>query len=147
MQGKGHVLAAQIASREVRFGAFPISIDFNQFMRQAASSEVADKAQELHRLLPQRKLILGIDRLDFTKGIPHKLKAFHDLLSRYPRMQEKISLIQVVVPSRVGIPEYDGLRTTIEQLVGHINGQFMRPYKPSGGPAAFSGELLAHYRR
>ncbi len=150
MQGKGHVLSARIADREVRFGAFPISIDFNQFMRQAASSEVAVKAQELHHLLPERKLMLGIDRLDFTKGIPHKLKAFHDLLSRYPRLQERISLIQVVVPSRVGIPEYDGLRTTIEQLVGRINGQFMRP----GGwvpvwyvySSLTEAELLAYYR-
>ena len=150
MQGKGHVLSAQIASRHVRFGAFPISIDFNQFMRQAAASEVAAKAQELHTLLPKRKVVLGIDRLDFTKGIPHKLKAFHDLLTRYPRMQEKISLIQVVVPSRVGIPEYDALRTTIEQLVGHINGEFMRP----GGwvpvwyvySSLTHAELLAYYR-
>jgi trehalose 6-phosphate synthase len=111
---------------------------------------VAAKARELHALLPDRKLVLGIDRLDFTKGIPHKLKAFHNLLVRYPALQEKISLIQVVVPSRAGIREYDELRTTIEQLVGRINGEFVRP----GGwvPVWYvygslsEMELLAYYR-
>lgn len=154
IQGKGNVLVAETgqagARRHVRFGAFPISIDYNEFMRSAASPAVARKAQELHRLLPKRKLVLGIDRLDFTKGIPHKLKAFHDLLTRYPQLQEKVSLIQVVVPSRTGIKEYDALRTEIEQLVGRINGQFVRP----GGwvpiwyvySSLTQEELLAYYR-
>jgi trehalose 6-phosphate synthase/phosphatase len=150
IHGKGHVQVAHVGGREVRFGQFPISIDFNAFMRQASTPEVAERAQRLHELLPKRRLVLGIDRLDFTKGIPHKLKAFHDLLTRYPRMQERISLIQVVVPSRVGIPEYDGLRTTIEQLVGRINGQFVRP----GGwvpvwyvySSLTQLDLLAYYR-
>jgi trehalose 6-phosphate synthase/phosphatase len=155
IHGKGNVLTAEVAHpgkerREVRFGAFPISIDFNEFMRTASTGPVAAKAQELHALLPKRKLVLGIDRLDFTKGIPHKLKAFHDLLTRHPELQEKISLIQVVVPSRTGIPEYDALRTTIEQLVGRINGEFARP----GGwvPVWYvygsltQNDLLAYYR-
>jgi trehalose 6-phosphate synthase/phosphatase len=155
IQGKGNVLVAEVHSpdgrkREVRFGAFPISIDFNEFMRSASSAQVAAKAQELHKLLPKRKLVLGIDRLDFTKGIPQKLKAFHDLLTRHPDLQEKISLIQVVVPSRTGIPEYEALRTNIEQLVGRINGQFVRP----GGwvpvwyvySSLTQEELLAYYR-
>ena len=64
--------------------AFPISIDYNAFMRQAATAEVAERARELHRLLPNRKLILGVDRLDYTKGIPLRLKAFQNLLERYP---------------------------------------------------------------
>lgn len=154
VQGKGNVVQALVgppgATRSVRIGAFPISIDFNEFMRGAASTRVAEKAQELHRLLPHRKLVLGIDRLDFTKGIPHKLKAFHELLTRHPELQEKVSLIQVVVPSRTGIPEYDALRTTIEQLVGRINGEFVRP----GGwvpvwyvySSLTEEELLAYYR-
>jgi len=92
-----------------------------------AELEVAARAAELHKLLPKRKLILGIDRLDYTKGIPLRLKAFHTVLTRYPELRERISLIQVVVPSREDIPEYHRLRTEIEQLVGKINGQFARP--------------------
>jgi trehalose 6-phosphate synthase len=150
IQGKGHIFVASVYGREVRLGAFPISIDFNAYMGQAATPEVAAKARELHTLLPRRRLMLGIDRLDFTKGIPHKLKAFHNLLVRYPSLQERISLIQVVVPSRTGIREYDELRTTIEQLVGRINGQFVRP----GGwvpiwyvySSLSTIDLLAYYR-
>jgi len=150
IEGRGQVLLAQAGGRVVRIGAFPISIDFNAFMRQAASPDAAHKAQELHRLLPRRKLILGIDRLDYTKGIPLRLKAFHNLLRRYPELRERVSLIQVVVPSREDIPEYHRLRTEIEQLVGKINGSLVRP----GGwvPVWYEYrsltrlELLAYYR-
>ena len=127
IDGKRQIVTATLGAREVRIGAFPISIDFNAMLRQAATPEVAAKARELHRLLPERRLVLGIDRLDYTKGIPHRLKAFHNLLTRYPQLREKITLIQVVVPSRVGIHNYDELKTSIEQLVGRINGEFAQP--------------------
>jgi trehalose 6-phosphate synthase len=134
----------------VRFGSFPISIDYNAFMRAAAREEVAVKARELHTLLPKRRLVLGIDRLDYTKGISLRLRAFQDLLERHPDMRERISLIQVVVPSREDVPEYGRMKTEIEQLVGRINGAFARP----GGwvPVWYEYrsltrlELLAYYR-
>ncbi|HUG77322.1 MAG TPA: trehalose-6-phosphate synthase [Burkholderiales bacterium] len=138
------------ARLEVRAGSFPISIDYNAFMRQATSPAVAAKAQELHRLLPNRELILGIDRLDYTKGIPLRLRAFHELLERHPEMRGRVSFLQVVVPSREDIPQYHRLRTEIEQLAGKINGAFARP----GGwvPVWYEYrslsrlELLAYYR-
>jgi len=150
VEGRGQVLSARIGKREVRIGSFPISIDYRAFERRAETPEVAQKAQELHRLLPNRKLLLGIDRLDYSKGIPLRLKAFQNLLARYPDLREKVSLLQVVVPSREDIPEYHRLRTEIEQLVGQINGSFVRP----GGwvPVWFEYrslsrlELLAYYR-
>jgi trehalose 6-phosphate synthase len=134
----------------VRLGAFPIGIDYNAFTRQAATSMVSAKMKELRAKLPGGKLILGVDRLDYTKGIPHRLKAFHNLLTRFPQWREKISLIQVVVPSRVEISEYEELKTTIEQTVGRINGEFVRP----GGwvpvwyvySSLTRAELLAYYR-
>ncbi|MGH8764685.1 MAG: alpha,alpha-trehalose-phosphate synthase (UDP-forming), partial [Burkholderiales bacterium] len=70
VEGRGQVRVARAGDREVRIGSFPISIDYQAFVRRAEAPEVAQKAQELHRLLPKRKLILGIDRLDYTKGIP-----------------------------------------------------------------------------
>src|SRR6185295_16926553 len=87
-EGRGPVLLVSALGRVVRVGAFPISIDYNTFMRQAVAPEVAERSRELHRLLPNRKLILGVDRLDYTKGIPLRLKAFHDLLTRHPEMRE-----------------------------------------------------------
>ena len=112
--------------------------------------DVAAKAQELHRLLPNRRLILGIDRLDYTKGIPQRLAAFQHLLARHPEMRGRVSLMQVVVPSREDIGQYHRLRTEIEQLVGKINGVYARP----GGwvPVWYEYrslsrlELLAYYR-
>ena len=150
MGGKGQIVTAIVDAKEVRIGAFPIGIDFNAFLRQSATPQVAAKAKELHTLLPNRRLVLGIDRLDYTKGIPHRLNAFQNLLTRYPDLREKISLIQVVVPSRVGIPDYNDLKTSIEQMVGRINGEFVRP----GGwvPVWYvygsltRVELLAYYR-
>ena len=127
IEGRGQVLLASALGRMIRIGSFPISIDYNTFMRQAAAAEVAERARELHRLLPNRKLILGIDRLDYSKGIPLRLRAFSNLLERYPEMRERVSLIQVVVPSREDIPEYRDLKIEIEQLVGKINGGFVRP--------------------
>jgi len=149
-EGHGKVVTARVGNREVTVGTFPISIDFNAFMTGAAAPAVRAKAQELRSMLAHRTLVLGVDRLDYTKGIPHRLRAFHQLLVRNPQLREKISLIQVVVPSRQNIPEYDALKSTIDQLVGRINGEFARP----GGwvpvwyvyDSLSTEELLAYYR-
>jgi trehalose 6-phosphate synthase/phosphatase len=69
-EGRGQMLVARVAKRENRIGSFPISIDCKSFVQGAESEAVERKAEELHRLLPNRKLILGIDRLDYTRGIP-----------------------------------------------------------------------------
>jgi trehalose 6-phosphate synthase/phosphatase len=127
---RNFLACAQALGREVpaeRTGHFPISIDYNAFLRRAAAADVAAKARELHRLLPKRKLVLGVDRLDYTKGITLRLRAFQDLLVRYPDMRGRVSLIQVVVPSREDLPQYHRMKTEIEQLVGRINGAFARP--------------------
>lgn len=149
-EGRGQMITASTGSRVVRVGAFPISIDFADYARRASEPEVAAKVAELRRLLPERRLVLGIDRLDYTKGIPHRLRAFHTLMQQHPELRERISLIQVVVPSRVDIPSYNDLKTEIEQLVARINGEFQRP----GGwvPVWYvygsltQLELLAYYR-
>ena len=127
VHGRGQVVQVTAGGRKMRVGNFPISIDFNAFMKQAATPEVAARAKELHTLLPKRKLILGIDRLDYTKGIPLRLHAFQNLLTRYPQLRERVSLIQVVVPSREDIPQYRDLKIEIEQLVGKINGSYVDP--------------------
>lgn len=67
----------------MRIGSLPIGIDYNEFVKQASAEEVAQKAKDLRAQLPNRQLILGIDRLDYTKGIPHRLEAFRDALIRH----------------------------------------------------------------
>ena len=148
--GRGAIQTAVGRQGTMRVGTFPISIDYNAFMRAAAEEPVAVKARELHALLPRRKLVLGIDRLDYTKGIALRLQAFQSLLERHPDTHGQLSLIQVVVPSREDIPEYKAMKLDIEQLVGRINGAFARP----GGwvPVWYEYrsltrlELLAYYR-
>jgi trehalose-6-phosphate synthase len=71
--------------------------------------------------------MLGVDRLDYSKGIPQKLKAFKNALELFPDMHGKIALVQIIVPSRENIPEYQLLRTEIEQLISEINGHFSQP--------------------
>ncbi len=127
IEGKGRALVANRAGRCTRIGTFPISIDYDALAQPAALQEIECATAELRSRLPDTTLVLGIDRLDYTKGIPHRLQAFHELLKRRPEFRKRITLIQVVVPSRVDIPEYDALKRTIEQLVGRINGEFMKP--------------------
>lgn len=148
--GKGQIVTIQYKGRAVRIGSFPIGIDYNDFVKRASSKEVADKAMELRAQLPNRQLILGVDRLDYTKGIPFRLEAFRNALRRYPELHERVTLIQVVVPSREDIPRYHELKTRIEGLVGEINGEFTRP----GGWVPIhhvfrplqAVDLLAYYR-
>ncbi len=122
--GQGHIVHCLLPEREVLVGTFPISIDFKQFAEFSGAQEVQDQAWIIHANLPEQQLILGVDRLDYTKGIPDRLHAFANALERYPELRRKVTLIQVVVPSRQEVPEYESLKGEIEQLVGEINGRF-----------------------
>jgi trehalose 6-phosphate synthase len=148
--GRGQVCDIDTDSTGVRAGAFPISIDYEQFQREAASQEVAEAAWQIHENLPERQIILGVDRMDYTKGIPDRLKAFKRLLEMHPEHRRKVTLVQVVVPSRRGIPEYEELKTDIERLVGEINGLFTE--RSAWVPIHYiyrsldHNELLGYYR-
>lgn len=124
MSGTGHVSEAVIGRRTIRIGAFPISIDYKEFENLSKSEAVAKQAWIIHANLPDRDLIVGIDRLDYTKGIPNRLNALDRAFIKYPVLKRKITLIQVVVPSRTEVPEYQELRREIEELVGRINGRY-----------------------
>lgn len=121
-KGRFHVL--EYENRTLRVASFPISIDFKGFHRAAASEEVAKRAWLIHENLPDRKLILGVDRLDYTKGIPQRLEAFEVLLEKYPDLRGRVSLVQVLVPSRTRIPEYQDMKQSIDEMIGRINGRF-----------------------
>ncbi|MDA3835064.1 MAG: trehalose-6-phosphate synthase [Spirochaetales bacterium] len=125
-RGKGQVVEWGVDDRTVRLGAFPISIDFKAFSKQARNREVAEITSLIHKNLPDSKIILGVDRLDYTKGIIIRLKAFQKLLTDYPDLRGKVKLVQITVPSRQEILKYNYLKKDIERLVGEINGQFSR---------------------
>lgn len=114
----------QIEDHIVRVGVFPIGIDASEMRKAAASPDVESRVQEIRSRFHGRQIVLGIDRLDYTKGIPERLRAFADLLERFPEVRKKIHLFQVVVPSRAGIHEYSDLKMEIERLVSEINGKY-----------------------
>jgi len=130
-------------------GTFGISIDFEEFSEHANRPEVATRASQVRRELNEKTLVLGVDRLDYTKGIPERLKAFRVLLQRFPELRGQITLVQVVVPSREDIPRYKDLRSDLELLVSRINGEFTQPgWVPIHYMHRNLGrdELLAYYR-
>jgi trehalose 6-phosphate synthase len=124
---RSRVATIDLAHRQVRVGSFGISIDFDEFDRQASVPAVVERVRELRQEMPDGKLILGVDRLDYSKGIPERLKAFERALERYPELHGQVTFVQVAVPSRVDIPEYQHLRAEIEGLVSRINGRFTQP--------------------
>ena len=126
ISGKGTVLRVRWEDREVRVGTFPVSIDVRQFENKARSPEATEKAASLRADEGDRKIVLGIDRLDYTKGIPQKLRAFRWFLDENPEWRGRVTLVQVVVPSREQIPGYQEHRRSIERLVGQINGKHTR---------------------
>jgi trehalose 6-phosphate synthase len=119
-----HLSVIRLEDREMRVGNFPIGIDAAGFATQAASAPVAQNTAILRGRYEESRTVLGVDRLDYPKGIPARLRAFANLLERFPEVRGRIRLFQIVVPSRVGIPKYDELKTEIERLVGEINGRY-----------------------
>ncbi len=126
--GSGEARSVRHNGQETLIGAFPISIDFSDFERSSDADEVRRRATVLRNHHGKgTATILGIDRLDYTKGIPERLKAFALFLRRHPELNRKTSLIQIVVPSRESIPGYQMLKAEIERLVTQVNGEFAEP--------------------
>ena len=108
--------------REVRLGVFPMGIDAAGFSALSESKEVRAMADG-HRTRGAQ-LLVGIDRLDYTKGIPRRLLAYETLLRKHPELREKVRLVQVSVPSREEVEAYRELRDEVDALVGRIDGEF-----------------------
>ncbi len=103
----------------------PISVDTQSLAAKAAQEVVHKRVRELRH--PGVSLLLGVDRLDYTKGIPERLMAIENFFERYPDMRKRASFVQVAVPSRGEVEEYRQHRREIEELVGRINGRFSTP--------------------
>lgn len=143
------LVVLRLPDRVVRVGPFPISIDYSDFLRRSVDDHVSELVARVRMKLPSRALVLGLDRLDYTKGIPNRLEAFDVALARYPELRGKVTLLQIVVPSRTGVGEYQHLKDEIDRLVGRVNGDYaaagwtpiqyiFRRLEPT--------ELLAYYR-
>jgi trehalose 6-phosphate synthase len=113
--------------RLVSTTAAPISIDAAEFSRHATDPATDVAAAALRRQFAGRTLLLGVDRLDYTKGIVERLLAFEMLLERAPDLRTKLAFLQIAVPSRDNVREYRDLRATVERHIGRINGRFTEP--------------------
>jgi trehalose 6-phosphate synthase/phosphatase len=122
-----------INERIILADAFPMGIDYEKFHNTALKimTRPLQEKSQLHQELEKyflvssdRKLILSIDRLDYSKGIPNRLRAFERFLERYPQYHGKVTLVMLAVPSRKSVPEYQLLRRDVDELVGHINGLY-----------------------
>ena len=117
----------ELDGRRVGIGVDPIGIDVDGFREVIAEPETARLLADLEKQYEGRRLVLGVERLDYTKGIPQKLHAFERFLEQDPERARSTTLIQVVVPSRLDSTEYRAQRDEIELLIAGINGRYARP--------------------
>ena len=128
-----HVLGADAGvdgvtfqGRHTSLGVFPMGVDAKAFQALADSEPVRAQMAAVHPE-PGVRLFVGIDRLDYTKGITRRLLAYERLLERHPELRERVRLVQVAVPSRTEVDAYAEFRHTVDSLVGRINGRFGTP--------------------
>jgi len=121
--GEGTTRWLRAGDRTVRLMSAPISIDTGRYASLAASQPVGARVAALRQELgAERKVVLGVDRLDYTKGIDVRLRAYDTLLRRHREKAENVLFLQVAVPSREGVGDYVAMREEVEGLVGRING-------------------------
>jgi trehalose 6-phosphate synthase/phosphatase len=107
--------------REVRLGAFPMGIDARAFEQSVQEPAVLEEVRTHREKAEGQRLVLGVDRLDYTKGIPRRLLAVQRLLEREPAWRGKLRFVQVAVPSRTAVADYATYREKVDELVGRIN--------------------------
>ncbi|GAA5995751.1 alpha,alpha-trehalose-phosphate synthase (UDP-forming) TPS1 [Rhodotorula paludigena] len=114
----------ELVGRHATVGTYPIGIEPSQFLESLAQDQVQQRIAALRRRFEGVKLIVGVDRLDYIKGVPQKLHAMEVFLEEHPEWIGKCVLVQVAVPSRQDVEEYQNLRAMVNELVGRINGRF-----------------------
>ncbi|KAJ8110757.1 hypothetical protein OPT61_g6484 [Boeremia exigua] len=114
----------EFQGKVVTVGAFPIGIDPEKFDEGLQKPKVQERIAALEKKFQGVKLIVGVDRLDYIKGVPQKLHALEVFLTEHPEWIGKVVLVQVAVPSRQDVEEYQNLRAVVNELVGRINGKF-----------------------
>ena len=112
-----------MGNRVIKVDAFPMGIDYEKYSQAISKAGVRKEVDKILQEVGKRKIIISVDRLDYTKGIIQRLEAFDLFLSKNPEYKEKVTLIMVAVPSRTGVEDYKILRNRLEQLVGRINGE------------------------
>ncbi|MCK4789561.1 MAG: bifunctional alpha,alpha-trehalose-phosphate synthase (UDP-forming)/trehalose-phosphatase [Desulfobacteraceae bacterium] len=118
-----HLGRIRTGNRMVKIDAFPMGINYGKYSRAAGSKSVKKETEKIHKKIGDRKIVISIDRLDYTKGILTRLEAFELFLSDNQEYKGKVTLILLAVPSRTGVDDYTALREKLEALVSRINGE------------------------
>lgn len=116
-----------VGDRHIRVDAFPIGIDVQEAEEQATASMHSAAVQRLAANIGDRQLAIGVDRLDYSKGLPERFKAFETLLERHPGSRRNLVFLQIASPTRTGVRAYQEIRHELERSAGHINGRFSEP--------------------
>ena len=119
-----HQHVIRIAGEEVIADVFPIGVDVDGIADLAREAANHKRVKKLRKSLGGRDLIIGVDRLDYSKGLTQRFLSYERLLERYPNAQQNVSLMQVAPPTRTGVRAYDDIRSELEQVSGRINGRF-----------------------
>jgi trehalose 6-phosphate synthase/phosphatase len=113
-----------VGNRSLLVDSFPMGIDYEKYASVAGSDKVIKKEKSFRQKLDAEKIIISIDRLDYSKGIPQRLEAFELFLDKYPEFHEKVTLVMQVVPSRDAVEKYKELKEEVDEMVGRINGKY-----------------------
>lgn len=114
----------QFETHIAQVDAFPMGIDYDYFAKTPTGEKASQESLDFIESTKNLRNIISVDRLDYTKGIPDRIKAFKHFLSKYPEYHEKVRLNLIIAPSRVGIEKYDNLKREIEELVSEVNGEY-----------------------
>ena len=114
----------RVFNRTLHAGAFPIGIDVQEFQALADAPEGREMYERMRREYSRRKLLVGVDRLDYSKGLPQRMRAFRELLAKHPETRNSATLIQIASPSREDVSAYTDILHELESLCGSINGNY-----------------------
>ena len=110
--------------RRFSAAAIPIGIDVEEFRALGNGSEARETRETMREQYAHREVLVGVDRLDYSKGLPHRIRAFHRLLERHPDLRQRATLIQIAAPSREEVDAYADIRAELESLCGRVNGTY-----------------------
>ncbi|MFP4467237.1 MAG: bifunctional alpha,alpha-trehalose-phosphate synthase (UDP-forming)/trehalose-phosphatase [Candidatus Goldiibacteriota bacterium] len=113
-----------VENRVIRVDSFPMGINYGKFSEAVHDKNVKEEVKKLKKGIGGKKVILSMDRLDYTKGIPERVDAFGGFLEKYPEYREKVVLVLVAVPSRTKVPQYNMLKKELDEVLSRVNGRF-----------------------